>query len=169
MHNIAVFWDESHLWGILLGRSLQQHGNQSAASFRRADPGRRCRTQLPICCWFPAVGPDLNPVFGRRRPRNIRKYIRDGGRYRAFAADRTCPGFGRTYPLLDLCSWSRKPARERLPNFSGHLRCSLHMEDMKARFICPYGGRRNSRPIRKILWKLWPAMKSRGRISGPRI
>ncbi len=128
--HLAVLWDESHLWGLLLHRALQaldapftllNAGDVKAGSLRALAPA----TLIVPGGWARlkslALGED-----GRSE---IRAYVETGGNYLGF-----CGGAGlalgseRGTPFLDLCSWSRKPAAQRLPNFSGHLRCSVRHE-----------------------------------------
>lgn len=127
MQNTAIFWDESHLWGILLWRTLQSMGVRpqlvSGGQIRQG----MLQDKAPDILLVPGGWARLKSLaLGEGGRENIRTYIRDGGRYLGICggAGLALASEGRT-PLLDLCSWSRKPARERLPNFSGHLRCRL--------------------------------------------
>ncbi len=125
---VALLWDESHLWGLLLHRALKALGapltlikaeQVGAGALRGLGSG----TLLVPGGWAKlkslALGED-----GRTA---IREHVRGGGKYLGF-----CGGAGlalgseRGAPFLDLCSWSRKAARERLPNFSGHLKCTIN-------------------------------------------
>ncbi len=124
---IALLWDESHLWGLLLIRALQAMG--LSPTVLRAEQIRAglLHDLSPTTLVVPGGWARLKSLALAEDGRQaIRNYIQHGGTYLGF-----CGGAGlalaseaRT-PFLDLCSWSRKPARDRLPNFSGHLRCRV--------------------------------------------
>lgn len=123
----ALLWDESHLWGILLHRAIQALGLPvtliNAAQIRTG----RLDTLEPSTLLVPGGWARLKSLtLGETGREAIRDFVEHGGRYIGF-----CGGAGlalasepRT-PFLDLCTWSRKPARKRLPNFSGHMRCQV--------------------------------------------
>lgn len=126
----ALLWDESHLWGLLLLRALSalkipttllKAEHIRAGALRTLSPG----TLLVPGGWARLKSLALEDT-GRRA---IRDFVRGGGNYVGL-----CGGAGLALAseqgtkFLELCSWSRKPARERLPNFSGHLRCRVHAD-----------------------------------------
>lgn len=125
--SLALLWDESHLWGVLLHRALSAWGAcVTPLKAAHIAAGALARLQ-PDILLVPGGWARLKSLaLGETGREAIRAYVRDGGTYIGF-----CGGAGlalaseaRT-PFLDLCSWSRKPARERLPNFSGHLWCKI--------------------------------------------
>lgn len=126
--SLALLWDESHLWGILLLRAL--HALHAPVTVLRADEIRAgaLGALTPDILLVPGGWARLKSLaLGEAGRDAVRAFVRAGGTYVGF-----CGGAGlalaseaRT-PFLDLCSWSRKPAQERLPNFSGHLECRIH-------------------------------------------
>ncbi len=124
---LLLLWDESHLWGLLLIRAMKAlHAPVTLlkAEHVRAGAlqGRASSTLLVPGGWARLK----SLALGEEGRTAIREHVRGGGRYLGF-----CGGAGlglaseRGAPFLDLCTWSRKAARNRLPNFSGHLRCSV--------------------------------------------
>lgn len=124
---LLLLWDESHLWGLMLLRALSAlHAPVillKAAQIRAgALEGHGSSTLLVPGGWAKLK----SLALGEEGRGAIREHVRNGGRYLGF-----CGGAGlglaseRGAPFLDLCTWSRKAARNRLPNFSGHLRCNV--------------------------------------------
>lgn len=124
---LAVMWDESHLWGLLLLHALKAL-RAPFVLLRAGDIGTgRLRALAPATLVMPGGWARLKSVaLGEEGRREIREYVAKGGNYLGF-----CGGAGLALgseggtPCLDLCSWSRKAASRRLPNFSGHLRCAV--------------------------------------------
>ena len=122
--SIVVLWDESHLWGMLLLRALNASGLDfeilSARDVARGALKSPARQLLLVPGgWARLKGTAL----GGRGREAVRAFLHQGGTYLGF-----CGGAGlaltagETGPLLNLCPWDRKPMRDRLPNFSGHVR-----------------------------------------------
>ena len=128
MRNVALFWDESHLWGVLLWRALSGMGlNPRLLSAEHIRHGA-LQKEPPDTLLVPGGWARLKSLaLGDGGRENIRDYVRGGGGYFGICggAGLALASQGRT-SLLDLCSWSRKAARDRLPNFSGHLLCRTH-------------------------------------------
>ncbi|WP_457570643.1 BPL-N domain-containing protein [Desulfovulcanus sp.] len=138
---LFILWDESHLWGILLWRALNFW--QLPVEVVTADQiqGGILAQENPLALLVPGGWAKLKSQNLRAEGRkNIRKFIQNGGKYLGF-----CGGAGlalnsrglsyaktgtqRTVPLLDLCSWGRKPMSKRLPNFSGHILCQVELKN----------------------------------------
>ena len=124
---VALLWDESHLWGLLLHRALKALG--APLTLIKADQvgAGVLRALAPSTLIVPGGWARLKSVaLGEDGRREIRDYVRSGGKYLGF-----CGGAGlalgseRGAPFLDLCTWTRKPASQRLPNFSGHVWCTV--------------------------------------------
>lgn len=125
--SLALFWDESHLWGILLIRALE--AMQIPVTLLKAEhiAAGALADLKPKILLVPGGWARLKSLaLGEAGREAIRTFVHGGGHYLGF-----CGGAGlalasetRT-PFLDLCSWSRKPASKRLPNFSGHLQCMV--------------------------------------------
>jgi hypothetical protein len=128
---LAVLWDESHLWGLLLIRALR--AMDAPFTLIRAAEVRSGRLEAlkPSALIVPGGWARLkSEALGDAGRSAIRNHVRGGGTYVGF-----CGGAGLALgseagtPCLDLCSWSRKPASRRLPNFSGHLVCAVRDGD----------------------------------------
>ncbi len=128
-----MLWDESHLWGVMLWRAL----NDLNVPFTIIDSGL---IKEGILQKNPPAGLLVPGGWSRLKAGNlgheglkwIREYISLGGRYLGI-----CGGAGlglkssAASPCLDLCSWSRKTITRRLPNFSGHIRCRVKLPTWK--------------------------------------
>ncbi|WP_291322030.1 BPL-N domain-containing protein [Desulfonatronospira sp.] len=128
-NKIYMLWDESHLWGLMLWRALQ--ALEIPRRIVRAHTLRQglLSTHPPAALLVPGGWARLKAdSLGLEGMTGIRDYIRSGGRYLGI-----CGGAGLGLssasgtPCLDLCTWSRKPIQERLPNFSGHVRCRVRL------------------------------------------
>lgn len=124
---LALLWDESHLWGLLLHRALVALGAPLTLVKAEQVGAGILRDLAPSALIVPGGWARLKSVaLGEDGRREIRDYVRRGGTYLGF-----CGGAGlalgseRGAPFLDLCTWSRKPASQRLPNFSGHVWCTV--------------------------------------------
>jgi hypothetical protein len=126
--HLVLLWDESHLWGLLLHRAL--HALHAPVTLLKAEQVRAgaLRGLGPSTLLVPGGWAKLKSLaLGEDGREAIREHVRGGGTYLGF-----CGGAGlalgseRGAPFLDLCSWSRKAAKKRLPNFSGHLQCTLN-------------------------------------------
>ncbi len=122
---LVLLWDESHLWVLLLLRAL--NALRVPVTLLKAEQVRTgaLRGLGPSTLLVPGGWARLKSLaLGEDGRREIREHVRGGGKYLGF-----CGGAGlalgseRGAPFLDLCSWSRKAAKKRLPNFSGHLQC----------------------------------------------
>lgn len=125
---LALLWDESYLWGIMLYRTLSHYNipcrllrsrDVADGALQRIDPG----AILVPGGWSRRKSASL----GTRGRRCIQDYVSDGGTYIGF-----CGGAGLALSKaadkdnLDICPWSRKPMSDRLVNCSGHIQ--LRME-----------------------------------------
>jgi len=124
---LAVMWDESHLWGLLLLRALHAMGAPATLLKSGQIRGGALRDLAPGTLVVPGGWARLkSEALGEKGREDVRAFVRAGGNYLGF-----CGGAGlalgpeRGTPFLDICPWSRKPASRRLPNFSGHLRCKV--------------------------------------------
>jgi len=144
---LAVLWDDSHLWGIMLVRALIQLGHpfELLRCSHIARTGLRPQpTRVLIVPGGWAVSKAAG--LGQQGLEAIRAYVRSGGGYLGFCGG---AGFalstGGPESCLGLCSWSRKPIRERLPNCSGH----MYLRTGQA------GGLATEAPAERVLAPVW--------------
>lgn len=123
---LALLWDESHLWGLLVWRALEAFGLEAA----------------PVRCaqvadgWLDRNRPDALVVPGGVARRKslalgdagktaIRRYLQAGGAYLGFCGG---SGLGLTGEHgLAICPWTRAPLGDRLLHLvSGHIHVSMH-------------------------------------------
>ena len=141
-----ILWDESHLWGVLLWRALNFW--QLPVEVVTADQIQEgiLAQENPLALlvpggWARLKSRKLKPE-GRK---NIRKFIQNGGKYLGFCggaglalnSSREKSRTGHSVPLLEICSWSRKPMSRRLPNFSGHILCQVKFNNFFAQIALP--------------------------------
>lgn len=136
---LALLWDKSHLWGVLLVRALHTLGSRISVLKAEQIQAGALAEQAPKILLVPGGWARLKSLALNESGRSaIRTFVAQGGTYLGI-----CGGAGlalaseaRT-PFLDLCTWSRKPAHKRLPNFSGHLQCSAKDQDRDIRIELP--------------------------------
>ena len=125
-----LLWDESHLWGVMLTRALRELD----FSFEVIDSDKIksgvLEHKIPAGLLVPGGWARLKAQsLGAAGMEKIRSYIRSGGKYLGI-----CGGAGLAlkstsqWPCLDICSWGRKPFKDRLPNFSGHISCLVKLK-----------------------------------------
>jgi len=138
--SLYLLWDESHLWGLMLWRALEDLDIPFAVTSASQVREGLLRRSPPAGFLVPGGWARLKAdTLGSSGLKSIREYISKGGRYLGI-----CGGAGlglssgKASPCLDLCSWSRKPMDERLPNFSGHVRCLVRLPvwNQSRRDIC---------------------------------
>ncbi len=126
---LAMLWDDSHLWGLMLRRALVHFGiphkivhsrDIAAGDLDRLRPG----ALLVPGGWARRKSASL----GERGRHAIKAYVAQGGTYLGF-----CGGAGLALddPASDhcglgLCPWGRKPMSRRLVNCSGHVHLRLN-------------------------------------------
>lgn len=122
-----LLWDESHLWGLMLTRALRELDIPFEIIDSENIKNGILDQKTPSGLIVPGGWARLKAQsLGSIGMDNIKKYIRSGGRYLGF-----CGGAGlalkstSAWPSLDLCCWERKPFKDRLPNFSGHILCRV--------------------------------------------
>ncbi|WP_045216411.1 BPL-N domain-containing protein [Desulfonatronovibrio magnus] len=125
-----MLWDESHLWGVMLARSLKSLRVPFQVIDSKAVKSGLLDANPPAGLLVPGGWARLKALsLSEQGLDNIRTYVRQGGTYIGF-----CGGAGMALeaaphaPCLELCPWGRKPFNERLPNFSGHVYCKASPE-----------------------------------------
>lgn len=120
---VGVLWDESHLWGLMLIRALNQLGFpfqllSCSQIIHGALQGSDLQALIVPGGWSAKKGAGL----GSAGLEAIRRFVYHGGGYLGFCGG---AGFalttGRQTDCLGLCPWTRKPVQNRLPNCSGHM------------------------------------------------
>ena len=157
----ALLWDESHFWGILLLKALEDldvpfHLLRSRDLASKALERLRPPALLVPGGWASRKAKSLGP----RGRDEIRDYVARGGRYLGF-----CGGAGLALRTsspetgLDICPWARKPLHERLPNCSGHM---LLRPEVESAF-----GPDTSGYVKAPVW--WPAQFQPQPLKGPKV
>ncbi|MCF8086127.1 MAG: biotin--protein ligase, partial [Desulfohalobiaceae bacterium] len=157
----ALLWDESHFWGVLLLRALEQL-EVPFHLLRSRDVARGVLRRLaPPALLVPGGWASRRAKsLGRRGRDEMRDYVARGGRYLGF-----CGGAGLALRTaspetgLDICPWGRKPLHERLPNCSGHV---LLRPEGESAF-----GPDIREQVEAPVW--WPAQFQPNPLRGPRV
>lgn len=128
--SIAIIWDQSHLWGLMLIRALK-HYHPPLQILTGADIANGLLSNQEHKALFVPGGWAKRKAYslGKTGRKAIQNYLSQGGTYIGF-----CGGAGlalttpKTGPSLNLCPWSRKPIQNRLPNCSGHIKLNLDLD-----------------------------------------
>jgi hypothetical protein len=119
-----LLWDESHIWGLMLWRSLCLLGFPPKV-IRSEDICQGILNDRPPHVLIVPGGWASRKAasLGEKGRSAIRSFLSDtAGTYLGL-----CGGAGlalgntNQHPSLELCSWKRKPVHQRLPNCSGHI------------------------------------------------
>ncbi len=145
---LYVLWDESHLWGLLLVRTLAHFSIPFRLVRAREITTGLLQTNPPKLLAVPGgFAKKKSAALGRTGLEAIRTFVAAGGNYLGF-----CGGAGLALSDpggLRLCSWSRKPFANRLQHFaSGHVQA---IPDSDHDLSLPHGPHNPLVPV----W--WPA------------
>ncbi|WP_235956819.1 BPL-N domain-containing protein [Fundidesulfovibrio magnetotacticus] len=114
---LAVLWDEAHLWGVLLARSLAAMG--ANVRLLRAHEAARGHLEAhpPAALVVPGGFSSRKAAsLGGRGLEAIRRYVAAGGAYLGICGG---AGLGLTVPGgLALCPWTREPFPKRIQHFA---------------------------------------------------
>ncbi|NJB68273.1 hypothetical protein GGQ74_001946 [Desulfobaculum xiamenense] len=121
MSSIYIYWDESHLWGLLAWRAIKSwglphrlvRGDEIADGLLSAEP--------PLMLLVPGGWARAKyDHLGEQGVSEVRSYIRHGGVYMGFCGG---TGLALTGPYgLGLCPWKRRAFTDRLQHAcSGHM------------------------------------------------
>lgn len=137
--NPVIFWDESHLWGLLMIRAVKALGFKPTLVSAKQITAGILSTLTPSTLLVPGGWARLKSLaLGASGRQAIRDYLERGGHYLG-----VCGGAGlglaseKHTPFLDLCTWSRKSTQARLPNFSGHLHCQVQYNNQDNQVLLP--------------------------------
>lgn len=129
MARILVYWDESHIWGLLALKALSAFGIpcrlvRATEIAQGALAGKGCAVLI-------VPGGQARKkaeLLGEAGVAAIREYVRAGGTYLGFCGG---AGLGLTgQDGLDLCPWGRQGFADRLHHFlSGHMLVRLAGDD----------------------------------------
>ena len=159
--SLALLWDESHLWGAMYLRALESLDTPFFLLRTRDVANGELRRLRPQALIVPGGWASRKArSLGLRGREELRSFVSRGGLYLGFcggaglALRGSEPGAG-----LELCSWSRKPMEQRLPNCSGHMQISRHLPS-------PYapGVEQN---LQAPVW--WPSQFQPQPLLGPRV
>lgn len=150
MSSIYIYWDESHLWGLLVWRALQTwklpyklvSGNEIADGILSTEPPALL---IVPGGWARAKYDHL----GEQGVSEVRRYIRHGGKYLGFCGG---TGLALSGPYgLGLCPWRRRAFTDRLQHAcSGHMYTQINGEQ-RASIVPPHF------PEEPLLPVWWPA------------
>lgn len=124
---IAVLWDESHLWGLLVWRALWAWGlPHSLVTAEEVAAGALSpRGRVPSILVAPGgTARRKAAALGRKGQSAVRDFVRRGGTYLGLCGG---AGLGLSGPGgLNLCPWARQGFDDRHQHFlSGHIRVRL--------------------------------------------
>ncbi len=128
--SVAILWDESLLWGIMLFRALTSLGIPFSLLRAAEVESRLLGPKRPKVLMVPGGFASRKArALGPKGIQAVRAFVRQGGLYVGFCGGAGLALSSQAEPRgLGLCSWKRKPMRDRLPNFSGHIGLSLTSE-----------------------------------------
>lgn len=122
MSSIYLYWDESHIWGLLAWRALTSFGLPFKLVRAKAIAQGLLSRKPPAALLVP--GGWARRKFEHLGPEGVaevRAYVEGGGVYMGFCGG---SGLGLTGPYgLNLCPWRRRAFTDRLQHaMSGHMR-----------------------------------------------
>lgn len=117
---IALFWDESFLWGLLAYRALRAAG--LPFDLVRSDDIKRGYLKAYQVLLVPGGwASNKMKALEEEGVSEIKRFVGEGGSYLGI-----CGGAGlATLDCIGLLGVKRKPTRERVPSFSGKIRLTL--------------------------------------------
>ncbi|MBU1003978.1 MAG: biotin--protein ligase [Proteobacteria bacterium] len=122
MSSIYIYWDESHLWGLLIWRALKAFGlPHRLVRAKEISQGLLSR-KPPAALVVPGgLARRKFELLGKDGVREIRDYVSHGGVYFGFCGGAGLGLSGRHG--LGLCPWKRRAFTDRLQHaMSGHMR-----------------------------------------------
>ncbi|CAM2061342.1 Biotin--protein ligase [Desulfovibrionales bacterium] len=121
MDIVAILWDESYLWGLLVWRALRALGLPQRV-IRSKEIAQEClSSKRPVVIVAPGgVARRKAASLGQAGMKVLREYVASGGAYVGFCGG---AGLGLTGQNgLGLCPWRRSEVQERLLHLmSGHI------------------------------------------------
>lgn len=124
MSSIYVYWDESHIWGLLLVRALRAWGIPHRL-VRAYGISQGALDRKPAALMVPGgYARGKADLLGSQGMDAVRRYVDDGGTYFGFCGG---AGLALSEPYgLGLSPWKRKGFENRLQHFlSGHMLVSM--------------------------------------------
>ena len=128
MSSIYIYWDESHIWGLLIWRALTAFGLPIKLVRAKAIAQGLLTRKPPVALMVP--GGWARRKFDNLGPdgvREVRDYVSRGGVYIGFCGG---AGLGLSGKYgLGLCPWKRRAFTDRLQHaMSGHMRMRPAMD-----------------------------------------
>jgi len=120
---VYLLWDESYFWGVMLWRALRYLDIPFATCRSSEIKQGRLGTDHPEILIVPGgfASAKANSL-GESGCREISRFVENKGTYMGFCGGAGLALTNNYWPGLGLCHWKRKPATERLPNCSGHIK-----------------------------------------------
>lgn len=120
MNKVALFWDESYLWGIMTYKSLKEIGI-SFDILTRKELSKNLNNKYNILVVPGGWASNKKTVLGDEGISVIRDFVYRGGSYLGL-----CGGAGlATSEGIDLLDIKRVPSSERVPSMSGRVKVTL--------------------------------------------
>lgn len=128
MNRLALLWDESQIWGLLVHRALAAWGIPTDVIRGRDIPEGRLKKNPPAALIAPGgFASRKHAALGGRGAAAVRDYVSSGGSYLGFCGGAGLALSGETG--LGLCPWRRETFSDRLRHLvSGHVRLDVPSE-----------------------------------------
>ncbi len=130
---IGLFWDESHLWGILVYHFLKHSRAKFVPITAKEIAAGKLNDLKPQWLIVPGGWASLKfKKLGSEGQQEIKSFLTKGGNYLGFCGG---AGLASSSPnSLGLCPLKRKEFKQRLPNFSGDIWCKVFSLDRELLF-----------------------------------
>jgi len=146
MSSIHIYWDESHIWGLLIWRALRALG-LPLRLVRATEIAQGVLSRNPPVALVVPGGTARRKflALGEAGANEVRRYVQGGGVYLGFCGG---AGLGLTERFgLGLCPWKRRPFSDRLQHAcSGH----MHVRPAQGNALVPGG--LNDSPLLPVWW-----------------
>ncbi len=119
-NGLAVYWDESFLWGLMVYMALRKSGLPFDL-VRTADIKKGCLDNYTALLVPGGWSSNKIKALGEDGRDKVIAFVRNGGNYAGF-----CGGAGlATLDGIGLLAVGRRPTKDRVPSFSGKINLAL--------------------------------------------
>lgn len=146
MSTVYVLWDDSHIWGLLLWRAVENFGiDYRLVKAQEIAEGLLSRKPCKVLLVPGGTAKRKQESLGQSGMRAVRDYVAVGGAYLGFCGGAGL-GLAGKYGL-GLCPWCRRGFVDRLQHFvSGH----MYVKPAKGSDLVP--GRLPRWPLAPVWW-----------------